>query len=69
MSIFRGWGMILAMKQIPFTRKIILECLTHTIEVLEKKPNVFKNISPSFKYLNFIFQSVTSFRSSSSTCK
>jgi hypothetical protein len=27
--------------------------------VLEKKPNIWKNISPSFKYLNFIFQSVT----------
>jgi hypothetical protein len=39
------------------------------IEVLEKKPNTYKNISPTFKYLNFIFQTATNFRSNSSTCK
>jgi len=42
---------------------------TSILRCLKKKPNTCKNISPTFKYLNFIFQIVTNFKSNSSTCK
>jgi hypothetical protein len=44
------------MKTNSINQKKKLECHHINIEVLEKKPNACKNISPTFKYLTFIFQ-------------
>jgi hypothetical protein len=40
---------------------------TLILRYIKKKPNTCENISPTFKYLKFIFQTTTNFRSNSST--
>jgi len=53
------------MKTNSINKKNKLEYHHINIEVLEKKPNACKNISPTFKYLTFIFQTVTNFKCNS----
>jgi hypothetical protein len=49
--------MILGMKTNLINQKIYIRILTTSIlRCLKKKPNTCKNISPTCKYLNFIFQ-------------
>jgi hypothetical protein len=68
--IFWGLGMILIMKINSINQKNYIRMFTTSIlKSLKKKPNTCKNISPTQKYVNFIFQSVTNFRSNSNTCK
>ncbi len=69
-SLFKRLGMILVMKINSINHKKLYQNVCQIdIEVLKKNPNIRKNISPPFKYLNFIFQIATNFRSNSSTCK
>jgi len=48
--------MILFMKKTPLTKYIYQNVHHINIEVLEKKPNTCKNISPTFKYLTLLFK-------------
>jgi hypothetical protein len=63
--------MILIMKTNSLNQKYILKCSPHQYwNALEKPNNLFcKNISPIFKYLNFIFQIIKILKSNSNTCK
>ncbi len=67
MSFFKGLGMILVMKTNFINQKLIWECSPH--QYWNAWKNTCKNVSPTFKYLNFIFLTITNFRSNLSTCK
>ncbi len=42
---------------------------TSIMMCMERKLDIYKNISPILKYLNFNFQTATNFRTNSNTCK
>jgi hypothetical protein len=70
--IFQKLRMILIMKTNFINQKIYIKMFTTSIlKCFFKKPNNLscKNISPICKYLNFIFQIATNFKSNSNTCK
>jgi hypothetical protein len=61
--------MVLVMKNMYINQNIYGNVQHVNIEVHAKKPNLCKNISPIFEYLNFICQTITNFRSNSSSVK
>jgi hypothetical protein len=70
MSFFRRLGMVLVMK-INFTnQKTYIKMFTTSIlRSLKENLNTCKNLSPTFKSLNFIFKLPQIFKSNSSICK
>jgi hypothetical protein len=64
---FLGVGDDFNYEKNPINQNIyIIMFTTSILRCLKKNPNICKNISHTFKYLKFIFQIATSFRSNSS---